>query len=374
MLSRKAALKRLEEPTVYITDQDELYEVNDEAFAFLSRCDGTMRGGDLTDDDGFVTFCLAEGILLTRPKPAGRRVVFAASPVPSLRYLELQLTSRCNLACLHCYQGDRTAIDLPLDTALRIAREFEAMAGLRLLISGGEPLLYPGLFDFLDETEDLALRKILITNGTLINVRNVRRLKADEIQFSLDGWERGHERIRGRGSFSKVMRGIEAALSAGIAVSAATMVHRGNLDEFDRMNAFIEKIGAVGWGIDLPCPTGRFDAHSGIVVSPQIAGPLMRYAFGGGNHATPGFACGHHLMTVLPTGGGVKCGFYADDILGDAAKSLGGCWRSMKHVRIDELECRGCLHLEECGGGCRFRAPGPLAPDPVMCAAFGVYR
>jgi len=47
------------------------------------------------------------------------------------------------------------------------------MGGLRLLISGGEPLLYEDLEAFLAETAGLKLRRVLLSNGTLITPRNM---------------------------------------------------------------------------------------------------------------------------------------------------------------------------------------------------------
>jgi radical SAM protein with 4Fe4S-binding SPASM domain len=371
-LARGVSLKILEEPYVYLIDRDELFEINDEALDFLAACDGRTRADGMKRDDEFVEYCISEGILEVSARPAPRPTTVARSPLPSLRFLELQVTSRCNLACLHCYQDEPSTVDLPLQAAVAVAREFAGMAGLKLLISGGEPMLHPRIFDLIEQTSALPIRRVLITNGTLIDDGNAMRLTVQEVQVSLDGWEHGHETIRGAGTFRKTMRGIESARAAGIAVSIATMVHRENTDEFDRMAAFVDEIGAVSWGIDLPCATGRFARNGALYVSPEAAAPLLCRAFGGGSHSAPGFACGHHLMTVLASGRAAKCGFYADRPLGDATVSLAQCRRAMPVVRVEELACRGCPHIEECSGGCRFRAPDPLAPDPVMCAAFGV--
>jgi radical SAM protein with 4Fe4S-binding SPASM domain len=76
----------------------------------------------------------------------------------------------------------------------------------------------------------------------------------------------------------------------------------------------------------------------------------------------------------MPDARAVKCGFYADEILGDARRSLKECWQNMEHIPIDKLECRDCSAVKECRGGCRFRAPHPLAPDPAMCSFFGIKR
>jgi radical SAM protein with 4Fe4S-binding SPASM domain len=371
-LTPQAVLRVLEAPYVYLIDKDELFEVNDEALEFLSGCDGRTHAREMTGNDEFVRYCLSEGILEVLPEPSLRPVRAARSPLPSLRFLELQVTSRCNLACLHCYQAKPSPVDLPLPAALAVVRQFEEMAGLKLLISGGEPMLYPWIFELFDKTAGSSVRRVLITNGTLIDETNAKRIGVDEVQISLDGWERGHDVIRGPGSFVKAVRGLEAARAAGIGVSIATMIHRDNLNEFDRMAAFIEEIGAMSWGIDLPCATGKMDQTNRLFVSPEDAAPFMRYAFGGGGHSTPGFACGHHLMTVLPSGQGVKCGFYADHAFGDTVASLLECRRLMPIVRAEELACRGCPHIDSCGGGCRFRAPDSRAPDPLMCAVFGL--
>jgi radical SAM protein with 4Fe4S-binding SPASM domain len=77
-------------------------------------------------------------------------------------------------------------------------------------------------------------------------------------------------------------------------------------------------------------------------------------------------------MTVLPTGKAVKCGFFENNPLGDARKSLMDCWLKLEHIPLEELECRSCPVVHDCAGGCRFRAPRPLAPDPVMCAFYGI--
>lgn len=371
----QVSLKRLESPCLYHCGSDELYELDETALTFLARCDGMRQGWELTTDAAFVTYCLDEGLLeaLPSPVPAPPSIVVSGSPAPSLRYLELQLTHRCNLRCRHCYLGPPRPKELPLADALAITREFAALGGLRLLISGGEPLLYPDLPEFLQAIQGLRLRRVLLTNGTLLTEESMRWLQVEELQVSLDGWRHGHETLRGTGSFNRTRRGLAAAKNAGIPLSIATMVHQENIGEFDRLERFTQEIGAREWGIDLLCPAGSLLDHPHFLVPVEQGVPLLDRAYGGGYHgASDGFACGRHLLTVLPTGQAVKCGFYADAPLGDARDGLLSCWRQLQHTPVAELECRGCPVLADCGGGCRFRAGAPLAPDRVMCALHGV--
>jgi len=371
-LHPRVFLKRLEQPFLYHVERDELYEIDEKALLFLSLCDGTARGESLTTDVEFVSFCLEEGLLEIHPRPAPRAVTIAEAPFPSLRYLELQLLHQCNLRCRHCYLGPPRQERLSLAEAVGITREFAVRGGLRLLISGGEPLLHPELPAFLDQTRDLGIRRILLTNGTLLTPEFLPQLQVEEIQVSLDGWRRGHEALRGVGTFDQTLKGIQAVREAGLPLSIATMIHRRNLDEFDQLARLVEEVGAVEWGVDIPGVAGSLKDHVDLLVPYQEAVPFLRFSFGGGYHgSSEGYACGRHLLTVLPNGQAVKCGFYENQPLGDARRGLVECWLKLRHVTLEELECRGCPVLAECAGGCRYRALNRHGRDPVMCALYG---
>jgi radical SAM protein with 4Fe4S-binding SPASM domain len=179
--------------------------------------------------------------------------------------------------------------------------------------------------------------------------------------------------LRGEGAFDGVMAGIRAARGEGIPVSIATMIHGGNLQEFDMLRGFTEKIDAREWGIDILCMAGSLVENRHLAVPCEVAAPLMDYSFGGGYHgSSDGFSCGRHLMTVTPTGKALKCGFYEDYPLGDARQGLRPCWLKLDHIPVAALECRDCPAVEECAGGCRFRADHPLGPDRAMCAFYGI--
>jgi len=374
-LHPKSALKNLEQPFVYHMGRDELYEIDERAQDFLLRCNGQSLGKELTTDVDFVEYCLQEGIIEGHPQPVPTTVAVDYGLEPSLRYLELHLLHKCNLNCRHCYLGPSQPVEMPVEDAVNITRQFSDNGGLRLLISGGEPLLYKDLKTYLEHTQALKIRRVLFTNGILINSQNISWLDVDEIQFSLDGWGKGHEQLRGRGTFEPTIQGIHIANAEGIPVSISTMIHRYNLNEFDRIREFIEKINAIEWGVDVICVSGSLMKNRDLTVPYETAAQYLNYAFGGGYHgSSEGFACGRHLITVLPDKQAVKCGFYTDRPLGDARKSLKQCWLNMSHIPLDQLECRGCVFLEECRGGCRFRAPHPLAPDPAMCAFYGISR
>jgi sulfatase maturation enzyme AslB (radical SAM superfamily) len=294
-LHSQVAVKRLEHLYLYHIARDDLYELSDSAEAFLLGCDGLSKGSELTSDAEFVAYCMKQGLIKALPQRDPVVVSIGKAPEPSLRYLELQLLHRCNLKCRHCYLGPPRPDELSLDDAVKIAREFAAHGGLRLLISGGEPLLYTHLKTFIEKTSGLQIRRVLLTNGTLISTKNIDWLQVEEIQFSLDGWRQGHDLLRGKGSFDRTLRGIRAARDARIPISIATMIHRGNLHEFQELRRFTEEIGAIEWGIDVLCMAGSLKENRDLTVPYEDAVSFMAYSYGGGYHgSSDGFACGRH--------------------------------------------------------------------------------
>ncbi|MBW1727508.1 MAG: hypothetical protein JRJ62_07955 [Deltaproteobacteria bacterium] len=72
--------------------------------------------------------------------------------------------------------------------------------------------------------------------------------------------------------------------------------------------------------------SGSLIKNRDLTVLYETAARYLNYAFGGGYHgSSEGFACGRHLMTVLPD---KQAGFYTDRPLGDAQKSLKQCCRN----------------------------------------------
>ena len=360
----------LEEPHLFDRRRDELFQLDPAGLAFLDEVDGTRRVKELRNRK-LLAFCRRERLLAFTGRPRPRRLPRGQSPRPSLRYLEIQLTRRCNLACRHCYLGPATKADLEPRRLYTALDELEAMQGLRVLLSGGEPLLYPAFPELNERLPDYGFRAVLLTNGILLDRQLARRLRVQEVQVSLDGMRAGHEALRGRGSFAPAVKAARAAAAAGLDLSIATMAHRSNLEEFDALAKLVRELGAREWSIDAPCPAGRLRSRSRFLVTPAEGATAMRRAFGGSYHgSSEGFACGRHLATLTPEGAVAQCGFYAEAPLGHLDQGLRTCWGRRAHLPLGRLECAGCEVLAECGGGCRFRAGG-LGKDPVMCAVYG---
>jgi radical SAM protein with 4Fe4S-binding SPASM domain len=376
-IASHCTLKRLEEPCLYDIENDELYELGEEAYQFLLKCTQGDRPSIKKTDEEFIQYCLNEHLITLSDKPIRfkRSQVPSSSPIPSLRYLELQLTDRCNLQCRHCYLGQGRQQDLPFEQGLRILKEFGEMQGLRLLLSGGEPLLHPQFWRVNDLLRNYDFRSVLLSNGTLITKKVAKRLQVHEVQVSLDGMKEGHESLRGRGTFRKALTAVDYLHEAGIQVSVATMIHKDNLKEFDSLVGLLQSKEIKEWNVDVPCMEGRLKENENLCPSPAEAGPLLNYGFGGGMHTSKeNYCCGAHLCAIMPNGHVAKCGLFSQDPVGFIDEGLRVCWERIPRIQLKELTCN-CSLMEECRGGCRYRAKlqgGILDPDLFQCYARGV--
>lgn len=374
-LSEDCVLRRLETPCVYNRQTDELYELGEEAGGFLRRCDGTRTPEELDGDPEFLEYCFSEGILTAFDRPTPRHIGEGQAPPVSLRYIEFQITSRCNLRCRHCYIDVIGRRDMETMGVVRVMDEFDKLQGLRLLISGGEPLMHSDFWGINERLPEYGFRSVLMTNGTMVDAVAASRLNVQEAQVSLDGMRVAHDIIRGTGAFDKALMGIEGLLNAGKKVSVATMVTAINRQDFDEMARLMESLGVHEWNVDAPSLTGRFRNNPGLLLHPAQSARYLEYGFGGGLHEGHAvYTCGAHLCAVGPSGQVAKCGFYLDSPVGHMSEGLATCWGRLAPTPVGTLEC-DCEYIEQCRGGCRFRAEtytGENGPDPVKCAGFGV--
>ncbi len=361
-------IKLLEKPCIYNRKSDELYELDKRGFNFLRKIIGGSAILNTPEKKKFLKFLLREKLVIKTGD--GNSEIPYGYGFPSLRYLELQLTKKCNLKCRHCYLGRAENIELPLEKAIEIVKNFEYMQGLKLLVSGGEPLLYSKFYEFNRFLKEIKVRRVLITNGIPLSKIDCASLNFDEVQVSVDGLGEAHDKVRGEGAYQKTMEGVKNLKKTDIDMSVATMVTAYNLNDFEVMQKIFKKLRIKSWGIDMPCVSGYLKENPDIIPPIGVAAKLMKYAFGGGYHNSNGsFICGNHLLTVSPDGNVAKCGFYLDKPYGNIFKEpLSVIWKRAQHIPVFTIkECRNCKFINSCLGGCRFRADSPEGRDRVMC-------
>jgi cyclic pyranopterin phosphate synthase len=144
-----------------------------------------------------------------------------------LNYLRVSITDRCNLRCVYCVPpGGIAKLShseiLRYEEILRVIRVGVGMGITKVRVTGGEPLVRQGVYDFLAELTRMAgLEDVsLTTNGVLLkaNIERLRQAGVRRLNVSLDTLNREkYRRITGADQYDTVWEGIQLALEAGFA-------------------------------------------------------------------------------------------------------------------------------------------------------------
>ncbi|MDI6826343.1 MAG: radical SAM protein [Candidatus Aenigmarchaeota archaeon] len=131
--------------------------------------------------------------------------------------MELNITNRCNLKCLSCWQRS-AKIDyddeLSDEKWMEIVQDAGRIGVKEIRIPGsGEPMMRKDLvLDLITETSRSGMNTLLITNGTLFDERTIKQMigKIDNVTFSIDGPNPEiNDYLRGKGSFEKATKAVE---------------------------------------------------------------------------------------------------------------------------------------------------------------------
>ena len=160
------------------------------------------------------------------------------------------LIRRCNLTCAHCYA---TSADKDFAGELTTAEVKAVMADLRaygvpvLILSGGEPLMRPDIFELAHHAKSLGFYLALSTNGTLIDADQVAPIAAvgfDYLGISLDGLAETHDRFRRRqGAFQASLQGLRLCHAAGLKVGMRFTLCQDNAHD---LPALLDLMGEEG--------------------------------------------------------------------------------------------------------------------------------
>ena len=140
-----------------------------------------------------------------------------------LSLIYFRLTPLCNLRCVMCGQrGDKGVLKgafaaneskkiVPLEDYKRLVDQIKHKKPV-VYLWGGEPFLYPDLFPLVDYMMENGLTVSVNTNGTFLEkyAKEIVERKWHALFVSLDGFEETNDRIRGEGSYRRVIDGFAA--------------------------------------------------------------------------------------------------------------------------------------------------------------------
>jgi len=187
------------------------------------------------------------------------------SSTPELRMIAWELTRSCNLSCIHCRASAEFGPyenELSGEEVFRVMDEIALIGKPVIILTGGEPLLRPDIFELAQYGMDKGFRMVMASNGTLFTEETIEKMKSSGIQrvsISIDGPDaETHDAFRRvKGSFEGSLQGIELAKKGRLEFQINTTITRINLHLVPDILRLAVNLGAVALHIFLLVPTGR---------------------------------------------------------------------------------------------------------------------
>jgi radical SAM protein with 4Fe4S-binding SPASM domain len=101
---------------------------------------------------------------------------------PHLVSFQIELTSRCNEQCVHCYiPSENKKLDIEPSLLYETLDQCKEMNLLDITFSGGEPMLHPNFLDFLKRAKSYDFSVNVLSNLTLLNDEILFEMKENRI-------------------------------------------------------------------------------------------------------------------------------------------------------------------------------------------------
>ncbi len=157
------------------------------------------------------------------------------------------ITRACNLKCVHCYNdsgADKADDELSTQEAKTVLDDLAEFGVPSVLFSGGEPLMRDDLFELIGYANEIGLRTVISTNGTLLTeavAKKIKQYKVSYVGISLDGIGKVNDEFRGiAGAFDRAVQGIKNCQDSDIRIGLRLTLTRRNIEDLQRWFDFFE--------------------------------------------------------------------------------------------------------------------------------------
>jgi radical SAM protein len=201
-----------------------------------------------------------------RTRPDYLNIDFNVKPVT----VAWEITRACALACRHCRaeaQPKRDPRELTSAEALGVVDQIAELGPMILVVTGGDPLMRPDVFNITEMAASKGMRVALSPSATaLLRFEAIARAKTSGVQMlhvSLDGaTAASHDAFRGvRGSYDRTIRALADARAIGVPLQLGTTVTKTNLHELEAISRIAAAYGITMWSVFFLVPTGRASAN-----------------------------------------------------------------------------------------------------------------
>jgi heme b synthase len=197
-----------------------------------------------------------------------------------LRLVFWETTKACNLSCRHCRAVPRKRLgpdELSTADAFNLIDAIAQVARPVMVLSGGEPLFRPDIFDIAEYGVESGFRMALATNGTLIDPRLAARIAdtgISRVAISVDGANADtHDRFRGvPGAYALALRGLRLLHDEGVSIQINSTMAKHNVAELPALLDLALAIGADALHLFMLVPVG-----CGLEIAPAQMLPADEY-------------------------------------------------------------------------------------------------
>ncbi|TKJ22610.1 MAG: hypothetical protein CEE42_12670 [Promethearchaeota archaeon Loki_b31] len=228
--------------------------VDEEAYNLIKLIDGSRTLKDIIKQlystelqdkkfqeiNSFIFNIKKKGLLIAHNKANLESSIDVSKPI--LENLTINLTSQCNLRCIHCYLDsykNSESLRIPefKNFVLESLNNKFLSKKANFAILGGEPLLAKEkVIKIAEIGKNLGLEVIVSTNGLLIDPAFAKEAKKSDlvVQVSLDGsCEEINSILRGKGNFEKSINGIRYLIKEGVYTIISMVVHEDNYHDIE---------------------------------------------------------------------------------------------------------------------------------------------
>lgn len=172
---------------------------------------------------------------------------FRSNALSSTKRVCWELTTDCNLNCLFCHRYGKIAQYYDVSYLSQTIALLKSAGINDVILSGGEPLLHPHIFNILSSLQKEGISVDICSNGTLINQHMAFRLKPylSEISISIDGYNADrHEIMRNtKGCFDNTINAIQLLINNGFEVHTTTVVDESFCEQILTMVNYLVDLG-----------------------------------------------------------------------------------------------------------------------------------
>lgn len=287
-----ATLQRPEGTSVKIRDTttQKNFKPTSDTVTLLSLCTGSRSVTDivtlLSEQSGEPADTMAQGVekILKTLQEKGI-ITMDTAPLEGakakhikmkypLEFAQVEITNRCNLSCLHCFNNSGSPYPNELTTAeiFSIIDTLSSLGVDNIVLSGGEPLMHPDLFEIIKHAREAPMTVTLFTNGTLITEEHIREFKKLNIRgfnISIDDVDENiHDTFRGKkGALRKTLRAVNLCKEAGFHVKISISLNQLNKDHILGILQYFKEHNLTEFGVTPVTYSGR--GIDSLAVSPE---------------------------------------------------------------------------------------------------------